>query len=171
MKRNRFTSTFLIVTLALVGFVSCQETSKTESVANEMTPDALEKLSKQDTITILLNSNDKMQFDKTEITAYEGQTIILTLKHTGTMPVTAMGHNFVLISNGISVSEFAKIAIKAKENDYIPTDLKHVIAYTDLIGGGESTSVTFKAPAKGTYDFLCSFPGHYAIMKGKFNVK
>ncbi|MBO3097585.1 azurin [Gelidibacter pelagius] len=171
MKPYRLTSTFLILTLVLVGFVSCKETSKTEMVKKEMTSEELEKLSKQDTITILLNSNDKMQFDKSEITAFEGQTVILTLKHTGTMPVTAMGHNFVLISKGVSVSEFAKIAIKAKENDYIPRDLKHVIAHTDLIGGGDSTTVIFKVPAKGTYDFLCSFPGHSAIMKGKFNVK
>ena len=40
-----------------------------------------------------------------------------------------------------------------------------------LIGGGEETTVTFDAPAKGTYDFICSFPGHYALMKGKFIVE
>ena len=35
-----------------------------------------------------------------------------------------------------------------------------------LVGGGESSSVTFPAPEKGTYDYICTFPGHYAIMRG-----
>ncbi|HBX64839.1 MAG TPA: azurin, partial [Balneolaceae bacterium] len=26
-------------------------------------------------------------------------------------------------------------------------------------------------PEAGTYDFICSFPGHYALMKGKFIVE
>ena len=87
------------------------------------------------------------------------------------MPVTAMGHNFVLLSKGTSISAFAQLVVNEKENEYIPTDLKNVIAHTALIGGGENTAVTFKAPEKGTYDYLCSFPGHYSIMKGKFHVK
>ena len=54
----------------------------------------------------------------------------------------------------------------------LPESFKsNVIAYTDLVGGGQTTSVEFNAPDAGTYDFLCSFPGHYAIMKGKFIVE
>ena len=44
---------------------------------------------------------------------------------------------------------------------------KDIIAHTDLIGGGESATVEFTVTEAGTYDFLCSFPGHSAIMKGK----
>ena len=39
------------------------------------------------------------------------------------------------------------------------------------IGGGESTEITFsteKLKSGGDYSFFCSFPGHWAIMKGKF---
>src|SRR5690554_1524789 len=171
MKLYKLKSTFLIFTWVLTSFVSCKESPKAESVKSVMTSDELEKLSKQDTIIITLNSNDKMQFDQAEITVFEGQTVVLTLNHTGTMPITAMGHNFVLLTKGTSISEFAKLVVSKKDNEYIPTDQKNIIAYTGLIGGGESTTVTFKAPEKGTYDFLCSFPGHHSIMKGKFNVK
>ncbi|HEU5090712.1 MAG TPA: plastocyanin/azurin family copper-binding protein, partial [Roseiflexaceae bacterium] len=32
--------------------------------------------------------------------------------------------------------------------------------------------VTFKAPAPGTYTFLCTYPGHYAAgMKGTLTVE
>jgi azurin len=33
-----------------------------------------------------------------------------------------------------------------------------VIAHTQKPFGGETTDIEFTAPAKGTYDFLCSFP-------------
>ena len=145
--------------------------SCTESQVPAMSAEELTELSKQDTVTIILNSNDQMRFDKTDITVFEGQTVILTLNHTGSMPIKAMGHNFVLITNDITISDFAKDAMKAQENAYIPTDRQHVIAHTALLGGGGIDTIIFEAPKKGVYDFLCSFPGHYSIMKGKFNVK
>ena len=40
-----------------------------------------------------------------------------------------------------------------------------------MIGGGETTSVTFPASIlrKGEdYSYLCTFPGHSALMHGKF---
>lgn len=151
---------------------SCKDSQEKEVVTSTYSENKeTENLSSLDTIKITLNSNDKMQFDTAEINVYSGQTVILTLHHTGTMPLSAMGHNFVLLDKRTSISEFAKRAMNAKENEYIPVDEKYVLAYTGLIGGGESTTITFSAPEEGSYDFLCSFPGHYAIMKGKFNVK
>ncbi len=44
-----------------------------------------------------------------------------------------------------------------------------ILAHTKLIGGGESDSVTFdvsKIAAGGNYAYFCSFPGHWAMMKG-----
>ena len=153
-------------------FFSCNEGQEKEIIPSTQTDsERMENSASQDTVKITLNSNDKMQFDLSEINVFEGQTVILTLHHTGTMPLSAMGHNFVLLTKGTSISGFAKIALKAKDNDYIPTDQSNIIAHTGLIGGGESDTITFDAPEKGTYDFLCSFPGHYSIMKGKFNVK
>jgi azurin len=113
-----------------------------------------------------------MKYDLADITVKAGQTVKLTLHHTGKQPVTAMGHNFVLLAQGVDVDNFAKEAIAAKDNDYIPTAMANdVIAHTKTIGGGESTEITFTAPAAGAYDFLCSFPGHSAMMRGKFVVE
>jgi azurin len=80
-----------------------------------------------------------------------------------------MGHNFVLLTKGTDIAKFATAAMNAKATEYIPS--KGVIAHTKLIGGGESTTIKFTVSAKGTYDFICSFPGHYAMMKGKFIVE
>ena len=153
-------------------FFSCNDGKEKEVIpTTHSDSERMENSASQDTVRITLNSNDRMQFDLSEINVFEGQTVILRLNHTGTMPLKAMGHNFVLLTQGTSISGFAKEALNAKENDYIPTDQSNVIAHTGLIGGGESDTITFNAPEKGTYDFLCSFPGHYSIMKGKFNVK
>jgi uncharacterized cupredoxin-like copper-binding protein len=41
-----------------------------------------------------------------------------------------------------------------------------------MTGPNDTVEVTFKAPAAGSYTFLCSFPGHFAAgMTGKLEVK
>ena len=47
------------------------------------------------------------------------------------------------------------------------------IAATGLAGDGETVSVTFTVPEQaGEYEYICSFPGHYAAdMKGVLTVK
>ena len=122
-------------------------------------------------VEIALAGDDAMKYDKSEIKVKAGQKVKLTLTHTGKMELKIMGHNFVLLKAGTDVAAFATKAIAAADNDYIPAGTDAVIVSTKTVGGGESTTVTFDAPAKGTYDFICSFPGHYAMMKGKFIVE
>jgi len=124
-----------------------------------------------DKVEIVIESNDQMRFDLSEITVKEGDTIVLTLKHVGKLPKAAMGHNWVLLSSGIEMGAFAQKAIQARDNDYIPADGEGFIVNTELIGGGEETTIEFEAPAAGEYTFICSFPGHYALMNGKFIVE
>lgn len=138
------------------------------NTTNEVAPGVISEVTTP-AKTIVINSNDQMRFDKSEIRVKAGEKIKLTLNHTGKLPKNAMGHNFVLLEKGVDMADFAMKAMNAKDNQYIPA--KGVIAHTKLIGGGESTTIEFTAPAKGTYEFLCSFPGHYAMMKGKFIVE
>lgn len=120
---------------------------------------------------IVLESTDQMTYNTSEIKVKGGEKVTLTLKHVGKMPVEVMGHNFVLLKQGTDLAAFAGKAMNAKDTDYVPAGSEDVIVHTKMIGGGESTTITFDAPEKGTYDFICSFPGHYAMMKGKFIVE
>ncbi|MEX2594609.1 MAG: azurin [Anditalea sp.] len=123
-------------------------------------------------VELSLEGNDQMQFNKKELRVKAGQTVRLTLIHVGTMPKNAMGHNFVLLNQGVDLAAFGQAAAAAMENDYIPeSEVDNVIAHTKLLGGGESDTIEFTAPAEGSYEFLCSFPGHYALMKGVFIVE
>lgn len=115
---------------------------------------------------VVVNSDDAMKFDVSEIKVKAGEEIKLTLNHTGKLSKDVMGHNFVVLAQGTDVQAFANAAIQAKANDYIPEGNDSVLAHTKVIGGGESDTITFTLKEKGTYEFICSFPGHSFVMKG-----
>ena len=70
--------------------------------------------------------------------------VTLTLNHTGRFPAISMGHNFVLIKKDVDVDQYALRAAGARNNDYIPEG-GNEIAYTKMLGGGESDTITFDA--------------------------
>ncbi len=125
----------------------------------------------QTPVHITIESNDQMKYSISQIKVKAGQKVMIHLNNVGKMPIQAMGHNLVILQKGTNVAEFARLAQTAKATGYVPTGSKAVIAATKLIGGGQETSITFTAPAKGTYDFICTFPGHFSIMKGKLIVE
>jgi azurin len=122
-----------------------------------------------------ITGTDAMQFDKKELAvAGDCTQVELTLKHSGKLPAQAMGHNWVLTKTA-DVAGVASDGIGAGfAKDHIKAGDARVIAHTKIIGGGQTTSITFPTAAlkKGeSYTYFCSFPGHSAIMKGvlKFN--
>lgn len=143
-----------------------------ETVASENTKTISEDPAAAATVVeVSIEGTDAMTFNKKELRVPAGSTVKLTLTHTGSMPATAMGHNFVLLKKGTDVTAFAMKAINFADNEYIPEGTDKVIAKTKIIGGGESVTIEFKAPAPGTYTFICSFPGHFSMMKGTFTVE
>jgi azurin len=122
-----------------------------------------------------ITGNDQLQYSTKALEVTAGDKVTLTLKHIGAAPKVAMGHNFVLLKAGVTAQAFSTKAMAAGPTaDYIPQDeesKKEMIAHTKLIGGGESDTITFDAPEPGTYTFLCTFPGHFAIMNGVLTVK
>jgi len=120
---------------------------------------------------VLLTANDMMQFNTKEIKVKAGQKVRLTLRHIGKLDINVMGHNFVLLKKGVDLLAFATSASTQKDNKYIPKGTEDVIAHTDIIGGGQTATIEFDAPEAGTYEFLCSFPAHYAMMQGQFIVE
>jgi azurin len=122
--------------------------------------------------TIELTVKDDMKFDKPNLTAKPGEKLKIVLKNMGTMPKMVGGHNFVLLKAGASVLKFVEAATMSAPT-YIPEALKdQVLASTLVTGPGEVLETTFTAPAAGTYNFLCSFAGHFTLgMKGTLTVK
>ncbi len=170
MRIIKYTVVFIFSLVMLIG-CGGKEGKKKEGFTYENKKSTTKKVEESSLSEVVLTSNDLMQFNKTEIKVKAGKKVKLTLKHIGKLEKKIMGHNFVLLKQGVSISAFGNHAATFAENEYIPEDTKDIIVHTKLIGAGETTVIEFDAPAVGEYDFLCSFPGHYAIMKGKFIVE
>lgn len=127
------------------------------------------------TCELSITGNDQLQYNKSELVVEaDCDKVKLTLEHVGKLPVEQMGHNWVLAAT----SDWKELAQAGQgaglENDYLPADDDRVIVNTDMIGGGETTSITFDVSnleKGGDYTFFCSFPGHWSIMNGKLIVK
>ncbi|MEO8020117.1 MAG: azurin [Pseudomonadota bacterium] len=123
---------------------------------------------------VAIAGTDQMQFDKKEIAvAGDCTRVEVTLTHTGKQPAAVMGHNWVLARTA-DLNAVATDGMGAGlPNDYIKKGDTRVIAHTKVVAGGQSTSVTFATAllkAGESYSFFCTFPGHYAIMKGAFKI-
>ena len=155
-----------IADLLLIGFIMFCCNSDANMTKSDI--DTTIKVEAQSKISI--NSYDSMQFSQKILKAKANQQITLTLYHKGTMNKQVMGHNFVLLKKNVDVESFARKAMLAKDNDFI-TDESDVIAYTRLIGGGESDTIVFTVDKPGVYIYLCTFPGHSQLMRGKLLIE
>ena len=119
-----------------------------------------------------ITGNDLMQYDKKELkVAGDCTSIEVTMKHIGKLPAASMGHNWTLVKTA-DVAAVANDGLSAGlEADYIKKGDARVIAHTKVVGGGQSATVTIpmsKLKAGESYSYLCTFPGHSALMKGAF---
>jgi azurin len=125
-----------------------------------------------DACKLEISGNDQMQYDKKELSVPAScKEVTLTLHHAGQLPAAAMGHNWALV-NTADLTAVANAGMGAGlASDYIPAGDKRVLAHTKVVGGGQTASVTFSTAglkSGGDYSYLCTFPGHNALMRGKF---
>lgn len=124
------------------------------------------------TCQVAIEGNDVMQYNLKEIKIGADCTAVqVTLKHTGKLAASIMGHNWVLAKTA-DLQPLANDGMKAGlPNGFLPKGDPRVLASTKIVGGGESTAVTFSTSTLvrgGDYSYFCSFPGHVALMRGRF---
>jgi len=123
---------------------------------------------------VTITGNDTMQFDTKEFTVKAGEEVELEFKNVGKLPKIAMGHNLVILKQGISSLKFGQkiMGMGASATNPLPDASKgDVLAATKLLGPGESETITFTVDEPGDYQFVCTFPGHFAMMRGIMVVK
>lgn len=166
---SRFASTFTLAILFLAGCGQAEKTAPTEKTSGGGAPASAPGLK-----ILQITGDDTMKYNVTVFEAKAGEPVRVTLTNVGKMPKQAMAHNWVLLQpcSEADFNAFGMAATMAAPT-HIPTGTAaKIIAQTKLLGPGESDSIDFKAPsAPGEYPFLCTFPGHFAIMKGKLVVK
>jgi len=115
----------------------------------------------------LASVGETMAFDKKELTVPAGSKVTLVLKNNATSP--AMTHNFVLVQKG-KVEEVGAAAMTVPaDKGHIPQNAA-ILASSPLSKPGETVTFTFDAPPPGVYEYLCTTPGHYALMRGTLTV-
>ena len=124
---------------------------------------------------IVVSGSDMMRYDTNEINISKNCKIfVITLKHSGNLPINAMGHNIVFLETKNLQKIISKINMShGIENGFIP-EMEEVLFKSKMIGGGQET--TFELDLNFfnigvEYTFICSFPGHFALMQGKLNIK
>lgn len=112
----------------------------------------------------------KMVFDKQSLIVLAGSQVTLVFQN-----ADDMAHNVVVVKPG-SAEKVGKAAdAMASEKDgyeknFIPK-ISEVLFATPLVNGGKSFRLEFTAPKEaGDYPFICSFPGHWQMMKGVIKV-
>ncbi|WP_412067591.1 plastocyanin/azurin family copper-binding protein [Rubrivirga sp. IMCC43871] len=107
-------------------------------------------------------ARNAMRYEVGTITAPAGATVRLVMDNAATTS-PAMIHNVVVVASERDVERVGRAA--ASERDNIPDD-PSILTYTPLAGPGERTAVVFTMPPAGTYPFFCTYPGHFAFMRG-----
>lgn len=135
-------------------------------------PQAAERIiPKNATVLTIKVIEEQMKYDKTMLTVKAGQPVVLTLENPDIMQ-----HNIVICKPG-TAEKVGKAADamaqdpKSVQKHYVP-QMPEVLASSILVNPGESYTLEFTAPDKpGDYPFVCTFPGHWSIMRGVMRVE
>ncbi|MEM6505702.1 MAG: plastocyanin/azurin family copper-binding protein, partial [Planctomycetota bacterium] len=110
-----------------------------------------------------------MKYDKATLTVPAARPVEITLFNPDTME-----HNLVITKPGraqeIGVAMSADPTAAAAVG-YVPKDSDAVLFYTGMLKPGESETLRFFAPTTaGSYEFVCTYPGHWGSMRGVLEV-
>ncbi len=114
---------------------------------------------------------ERLLYDIREFKVKAGQPVKLTFENPDVTP-----HNLLIVQPGaadevgLAGNEMAKLTDGIARH-FIP-DSPKILHKTKLLNQGESEVLRFTAPATpGIYPYLCTFPGHWLVMKGEMIVE
>ena len=123
---------------------------------------------------IKIEGSDMMKYDVAEITLDTScEQTKISLKHAGKLPINAMGHNVVIVEekNLSKITQQINFSLGV-EKGYLP-ESEDIIFISAMVGGGDTTELEMdmsKLDKTKNYVFFCSFPGHWALMRGKIKI-
>ena len=116
------------------------------------------------TVIEISTDGDKLTFDKSSLTAKAGSQVFVRFKNASSV----LQHNFVVVQAGTKDDVARAGTTAGVKNGWIPQGDPNIIGHTALLDPGATLEVEFTAPPPGTYQFVCTFPGHNGTMFGEF---
>ena len=117
------------------------------------------------TLEISVNG-DFLQFEQDKLQVAPDTEVALCLKNVSVINQ----HNWVLVQDGTKDDIAARGLEAGPDNDWVQPGDPDVVANTGVVKPGEGGEVSFTPPPAGTYQFVCTFPGHNFTMFGDFVV-
>jgi azurin len=118
--------------------------------------------------TLSVGTLPGLKYDTPLLTTKAGTHVRLVLKNNDEML-----HNLVITLPGKANTVGAaamELGLDGLARNYVP-DSPDVLYHTALLQPGTSEAIFFTAPEQpGDYEFLCTFPGHYQLMRGILRV-
>lgn len=128
-------------------------------------PDPFDKLNPQ--VVRIGTVHERIQFTVTEFTVKAGAPVKLVFENPDATP-----HNLLILQPGsedevgLAAIEMAKQPEALASMNFTPKSDK-ILHASQMLKQGEEETLRFHAPDKvGRYPYICSFPGHYLVMKG-----
>ncbi|MBO19312.1 MAG: hypothetical protein CL732_02080 [Chloroflexi bacterium] len=111
-------------------------------------------------------NGDALEFNLGSMSAAAGSDVSVTFNNSSSVN----SHNWALVEAGTKDAVAADGTAAGPGNHWLPVDDSRVLAFTTVLGPGGSETINFTAPGAGTYQFVCTFPGHNFTMFGDFTV-
>jgi len=118
-------------------------------------------------VSLRVNAIPGLQYSPRRLRVPPGRRVALTFRNTD----MSMPHNFVLVQPQRleAIGEGAMLLAadpRAIATHYVPND-PGVICLSPILNPGDQYSIYFDSPTKkGAYPFVCTFPGHWKVMRG-----
>lgn len=156
-----------VLSIAAISFLSACGGGSNETGEAKATPS--EKPAASDVVEIVITPvGNEMKYAVESFKVKTGQKVRVVMKNTATLE--AMVHNVVICKPNTNTDEVGMAALQAGEAaEYIPQS-DAILFHTELAKPGETKMVEFTAPAPGMYPYICTFPGHWSLMKGVMEV-
>lgn len=118
--------------------------------------------------TIVLTPVPNLKFNLSTVTVRAGTKVKMTFNNTDDML-----HNVVIVTPGSADdvgSAAMNLGLQGEKLSFVPNSSK-VLFHTSLLQPNKSETIYFTAPAKpGDYPYVCTYPGHYLVMRGIMKV-
>lgn len=120
--------------------------------------------------TLEVTANDLMRLRPQTLSVKSGENVTIVFKNVG--KISSLKHQFILLKAGIDADAFGNSLLSSGASDKVPANLKNqVIVHSAQLGPGQEATLSFTAPAPGTYTYLCGFPGHHSAARGTLKVE